>query len=157
VQAIVKLALKAPLELGMVQVAWMNFKVVIVNRNRRVLELNDDLYTLAFLPGAEGEQRVLVEAKLLQYTFQARKGGHFPIVAGLIQPGGWRPFPEGFGSEGRIPCTFSLGSGFQEPTPTRTGAIRWDRALPLSPPAASRLGCRRSREWPSTRAAWWNQ
>jgi len=65
VQAIIKLALKAPLELGVVQIARMKFKVVIVNRNRRVLELNDDFYALALLPGTEGEQWVFVETELL--------------------------------------------------------------------------------------------
>lgn len=47
VKSVIELALETPLELRVIEVARMKLEVVSVNRNRRVLELNDDLNSFA--------------------------------------------------------------------------------------------------------------
>jgi hypothetical protein len=64
VQAIVKLALKAPFELGMIEVAGMEIEEVSVHRNRWIFELDDDFDPVPLLPSGKIQQRVLEEAKL---------------------------------------------------------------------------------------------
>jgi len=53
VQGVEELALKAPFELWMVEVARMEIKIIGMHRNGGVFELNDNFHTLAF--GARGE------------------------------------------------------------------------------------------------------
>jgi hypothetical protein len=53
VQGVVKLALEAPLELRVVQVARMQIEIVGVNREGRVFELDDDFDAFAFRAGGE--------------------------------------------------------------------------------------------------------
>jgi len=53
VQAIIKLTLERPLELGMIEVARMESKVVGMHRNRRILELDYDFDALAVFPSSE--------------------------------------------------------------------------------------------------------
>lgn len=89
----------------------MKVKVVLVNRNWRVLELNHDLYALALLPGIECEQRVFVEAELVEYTLQAGIGSHATIVATTL------------GRPQRMP-----NPSVSEQPVIRSGAPRWDRA-----------------------------
>ncbi len=71
VQAIVELALEAPLELGMVEVARVQFEIVGMHLHIRIFEADDDFDSLAFFPRIEGQQRVLVKAKLLENALQA--------------------------------------------------------------------------------------
>src|SRR6202041_897946 len=64
VQGVVKLALEAPFELRVVEVAGMQIEIVGVYRDRCVFELDDYFYAFAFGAGGEVQQRVLVEAEL---------------------------------------------------------------------------------------------
>ncbi len=63
-QAVVKLPLKRPLELRMVEIARMKFKVIRVNREGGILEIDDDFDAFTFFASVEVEERVLVEAEL---------------------------------------------------------------------------------------------
>ena len=86
-QAIVKLALETPLELRMVQIAGMEFEIVSVHGNGRILERDDDLDALAFGARVEIEQRVFVETELCEDAFEAGLGtvDHPMILAKLLQ------------------------------------------------------------------------
>lgn len=59
-KAVEKLALKGPLELRMVEVAWMQFKIVGMDRDIRVFELNDDFDAFAFFASAKIQQWMFV-------------------------------------------------------------------------------------------------
>ena len=71
-QRVVKLALEAPLELRMIEVARMKIEIINMYGNGSVFELDDDLNT--FTLGARGkvQQRMLVQAQLIEDTFEAR-------------------------------------------------------------------------------------
>ena len=71
-EAIVKLALKSPLELRVVEIAGMHFENVGVNRNRRVSELDKDFYRLPFCLRGEVQQRMLVETQLVPHALEAK-------------------------------------------------------------------------------------
>ena len=81
-QGVVKLALEAPFELGVVEVAGMEIEVIGVDRDRGVLEL--DHYFDAFTFGTRGkvQQGMLVETELAQDSVEAgdRGFGHRGIV-----------------------------------------------------------------------------
>ena len=81
-QRVVKLALEAPLELRMIEVARMKIEIINMYGNGSVFELDDDLNT--FTLGARGkvQQRMLVQAQLIEDTFEARtfNFGHRMIV-----------------------------------------------------------------------------
>ena len=47
-QAIEKLALKGPLKLRMVEVAWMHFEIIGMYGDVRVLEVDDDFNSFTF-------------------------------------------------------------------------------------------------------------
>lgn len=70
-EAVVELALEGPFELGVIEVARVQVKVVRVHRHRRVLELNDDLYPIALVARSEVEQGMLIQAKLIEDALQA--------------------------------------------------------------------------------------
>jgi hypothetical protein len=72
VQAIIKLALEAPLELRIIQVAGMKLEVIRVHRNTWVFEFDDDFDCIACGPRREIEQRVLVEPELLENAVEPR-------------------------------------------------------------------------------------
>ena len=74
-QAVVELALEAPFEPRIIQVAWMQVKVVGVHRNRRTLELDDYFHTFALGARREIQQRVLIKAELSEDPFEAGGGG----------------------------------------------------------------------------------
>jgi len=76
VKAIVQLALKAPLELRMVQIPRVKLEIIGVHWKLGILELDDDLDRLALGAGVEDKQRVLVEPKLGLYAFEAWICGH---------------------------------------------------------------------------------
>jgi len=67
-KTVVELALERPFELRMIQVSRVQVEVVSVNRDRRILEPDDDLYAVAFSPRTEVEQGMLIQAQLLQNT-----------------------------------------------------------------------------------------
>jgi hypothetical protein len=71
VKGVVKLTLEVPLELWAFEVAWMNFEIVGVHRDWRVLELDDDLDGVILLAGVEGKQRVLVLCELVEHALKA--------------------------------------------------------------------------------------
>jgi hypothetical protein len=71
VQTIVELALKAPFELRVVQIARMQVEVISVHRNGRILELDDELHAIALGASREIQQWMLVESQLSQDAFQA--------------------------------------------------------------------------------------
>jgi hypothetical protein len=62
VQAVEELALEGPLKLRVVEVARMKFEIVGMNRNPRILEVDDYFDGVTFGAGAEVEQRVLVQS-----------------------------------------------------------------------------------------------
>jgi len=78
-QAIVKLPLKSPLKLRVVEIPRMNVKDVRVHRDRRLLELDCNFYPFSLRLRAEDEQGVFVKAELVENTLQARVG-HVEIV-----------------------------------------------------------------------------
>jgi hypothetical protein len=82
VQTIVELTLECPLELWMVEIAWVHLEVVSVHRDGRILELDDDFNPIIFVASGEVEQRMLVETQLSEHTSQAavRITCHFLIV-----------------------------------------------------------------------------
>ena len=85
VQAIVKLTLKAPFELGVVQVARMQVEVVSMHWDGWILKLDDQLNAIALGTRAEIKQGVLVKAQLSQDPFQTwiATFSHDGIVTGI--------------------------------------------------------------------------
>ena len=79
VKAVENLPLKRPLKLWIVQVPWMEFEVV--NMNRRVGEARPDydFHRFALGAGVELHQRMLVQAKLLLHARESV--AHSAIVA----------------------------------------------------------------------------
>ncbi len=67
-QAIEELALEGPFKLRMVQIAWVKFEIVGVDRHRRVLEADDHLYGITLGTGGEIQQGMFVEAKLFKHS-----------------------------------------------------------------------------------------
>src|ERR1700679_2043545 len=61
-QRVIQLPLKAPFEVGMVEVARMKIEVIRMNRNRCVFELNDDFHALALGASRKIHQRCLFKA-----------------------------------------------------------------------------------------------
>ena len=70
-QTVVELTLKGPLELRMIEIAWMQVEVVRVHRDGGLSELNDDFYALALRLRAEIEQRMFIQAQLIQHALQS--------------------------------------------------------------------------------------
>ncbi len=79
-QAVEELALKGPLELRIVEVAWVQLEVI--NMDGRIGEAgaNDDFDGLVLSAGIELDERMLVEAKLVLHARET-VGGHAAIVA----------------------------------------------------------------------------
>jgi hypothetical protein len=78
VQAIVELALQMPRELGMLKVAGMNWQHVSVDRNGRVLEVDQHFDNAVILPSGKSQQRMLVEPQVIDDFLQGV--GHGSIV-----------------------------------------------------------------------------
>ena len=66
VQCVVELALKIPRELRVIEVARMDLELVGVHRDRRVLQINQDLNGFVFLTRSKGEQGMVVEPKVIE-------------------------------------------------------------------------------------------
>ena len=64
VEGVVELALEAPFELRVVEVAGMEIEVVSMHGYGFVFEFNDDLDAVSFGARGEVQQRMLVEAEL---------------------------------------------------------------------------------------------
>jgi hypothetical protein len=71
VQRVVKLALKAPLELRVVEIAGMQIEIVSVNRHAFVLEADNDFYAFAFGTGRKGQQWMFVERELSEHAVES--------------------------------------------------------------------------------------
>ena len=70
-QCVVKLALKAPFELRVVEIAGMQIEIIGVHGNGRVFELDDDFHAFAFGARREVQQRMLVKAELGEDAIKA--------------------------------------------------------------------------------------
>jgi hypothetical protein len=63
-EGVIELALEAPFELRVVEVAGMEIEVVGVDGDGLVFEFNDDFYAFAFGASGKVQQRMFVEAEL---------------------------------------------------------------------------------------------
>ena len=80
-QRIEKLALEAPLELRMVEVARMKIEIVSVYGDGFIFELDDDFDAFALGAGGKVKKGVFVKAKLGEDAFEAVQSiGHGNIV-----------------------------------------------------------------------------
>src|SRR6266568_9461853 len=70
VQRIVELALEGPFELWMIEVARMQFKIVCMHRGRRIFELNNDFYPIAFVTCRELQQRMFIKPQLSEHPLE---------------------------------------------------------------------------------------
>src|ERR1700687_1467276 len=70
VQPVVELALKMPSELGMIEVAGMNRKHVGVNRDGRVLQIDQNFDSAVVFARGKGEQRMIVELQVIEDFLQ---------------------------------------------------------------------------------------
>jgi hypothetical protein len=75
VQCVEELALEAPFELRVVEVARVQVEIVGVDWNRFVFELDDDLDAFAFGAGGKAQQWMLVEEELSEDAVEAGVGG----------------------------------------------------------------------------------
>jgi hypothetical protein len=83
VQRVEELALEAPFELGIVEIARVKIKGIRVHGHRRVFELEGDFHALALGACGEVKQGMLVETQLREHTIEAsiRSVGHARILA----------------------------------------------------------------------------
>ena len=83
VQGVVELALEAPLELRVVEVAGVEIEIVGVHGNGFVFELDDDLDAVPLGARGKVQERMLVEAELSLDAVEARvcTFGHARILA----------------------------------------------------------------------------
>jgi hypothetical protein len=91
-QAVVKLALKSPFKLRMVQISWVQLEIICMNRDGRILELDDDFHALTFAARGKVQQGMLIKPELSQYSIQARAAviGHKTILTATPGFGGPR-------------------------------------------------------------------
>ena len=80
VQAIIELVLQVPGELGMVQIAGMHFEHVGVNRDGRVLQIDQNFDPAIILVRGKCEQRMIVELQVIKDFPQSSGVGHRIIV-----------------------------------------------------------------------------
>ena len=80
VQAIVKLVLQMPRELGMIEVARMNRQNVGMDWHGQVLEIDQNFDNAVVFTSREGEQRMLVETQMLENPLKGVGSGHAFIV-----------------------------------------------------------------------------
>jgi len=82
VQRIEELALEAPFELRMVEVAGMELEVIGMDRDGRVFESDSEFDPLAFRVCGKIQQWMFVESELVEDSIQARGSsfGHRRIV-----------------------------------------------------------------------------
>jgi hypothetical protein len=90
VERVEELALEAPLELRIVEVAGVEVEVVGVDGDGGVLELDDDLDAFSFGAGGEVEEGMFVKAELGEDAVEAGVGDfrHRGIVKQRVV--GWR-------------------------------------------------------------------
>jgi hypothetical protein len=83
VERVEELALEAPFELRVVEIARVHIKVIGVDGDGFIFEINEEFDAFAFGASREIQQRVFVEAKLGQDAVKpgVRSLGHFAILA----------------------------------------------------------------------------
>jgi tetratricopeptide (TPR) repeat protein len=88
VQAIEKLALETPFELGMIQIAGMQIEVIRVHGYRRIPELDDHFHALSLSASREIKQGVLIQPQLGENAVQSWVGsiGHSTILSESTGP-----------------------------------------------------------------------
>ena len=69
-QAVVKLSLKCPFELRMIQIAGMQFEIISMHRDRGIFELNNDFYAIALAPSREVQQGMLIKPQLSEHPVE---------------------------------------------------------------------------------------
>ncbi len=69
VQAVIELALEAPFKLRIVQVTRVQIEVISVDRDRRILELDDQLNAVALGASGKIEQWMLLKSELGKDAF----------------------------------------------------------------------------------------
>jgi hypothetical protein len=75
VQCVVKLALEAPLELRVIEIAGVEIEIIGMHGNGRVFELDDDFHPFALRTRGKVQQRMLVELQLGENAVEARVRG----------------------------------------------------------------------------------
>ena len=79
-QAVVELALQIPGEPGMIEVAWMNFKNVGMNRDGRVFQINQNFDQTLIFARRKGKQWMIVEPEVIEDLLQGVGVSHDFIV-----------------------------------------------------------------------------
>jgi len=80
VQSIVELVLQMPGELRMIEIARVNWKHVGVNRDGRVLQIDEDFDHAVIFARRKSEQRMIIEPQVIEYFLQKPGVGHGFIV-----------------------------------------------------------------------------
>src|SRR5437016_7939034 len=70
VQSVVELTLEGPFKLWMIEVARMQFEIISVHRDRRIFELNNDFYPIAFATRRELQQRMFIKPQLSEHPLE---------------------------------------------------------------------------------------
>lgn len=65
-QTVVELPLKAPFELRVIEIPWVQVKIVGVDRDWRVLELDDYFYPVSLISCSEVEKGMFIKTELGQ-------------------------------------------------------------------------------------------
>jgi hypothetical protein len=77
VQGVVELALEAPFELRIVEIARMKIEIIGMNGDAFVFELDDDFHAFSLRARGEIQKRVLIKLKLSENAIETRGGiGH---------------------------------------------------------------------------------
>ena len=71
VQRVEKLALKAPFELRMIEIARVQIEIIRMHGDGLIFEFNDDLDALALGARGEIQQRMLIETQLREDSVEA--------------------------------------------------------------------------------------
>ena len=84
-QAIVKLPLKFPFELRVVEIPRMKFEVIGMHRNGRIFEIYEHLHAITFRVRSKLQQRVFVKPQLRKNAFEPQVGWivHMMILTGV--------------------------------------------------------------------------
>jgi hypothetical protein len=80
VQSVIELALEMPRELGMIKIAGMDLEYVGVDRDYRILQIDQNFDKAIVLASREGKQRVIVELQVIENLLQGVGVGHRFIV-----------------------------------------------------------------------------
>lgn len=79
-QAVVELALQIPGELGMIEVAWMNFKNVGMKRDRRVFQIHQNFDHTFIFARRKSKKWMIVEPEVIEDLLQRVGVSHGFIV-----------------------------------------------------------------------------